>query len=210
MYDAVLFDLDRTLIDLQSFTDYTAALNDVERRFDAWDEADVPGTGWDAPTKRCMHALFSLSGDPRWQELSDEIEKHERAALESSQAMPGLEAALAATAGIARAVVTLVPPSTARAALDMHGVGIDVLVARRPDLRPKPAPDQPAAACALLGVRPERAVMLGDSTWDREAALAAGCSFVGVTNGATSEFPVDTDLVSDLDQFARRWAAGDW
>jgi len=69
------------------------------------------------------------------------------------------------------------------------------------ELRPKPAADQPLAACRELGVDPAATVMVGDSTWDLEAAAAAGCSFVGLTNGGPSEFPPTTTVVNDLGEF---------
>ena len=45
---------------------------------------------------------------------------------------------------------------------------------------PKPAPDMLLRACEMLGVEPDQAVMVGDSRFDREAARAAGCRFIGV------------------------------
>ena len=62
----LLLDLDRTLVDLQSFTDYSAALADVRTLVGEWSDADVPETDWDRPTQACMSVLHSLLGDPRW------------------------------------------------------------------------------------------------------------------------------------------------
>ena len=178
--EAVLFDLDRTLIDLQTYTDYGAALEDVESMIGSWDDPPAPETDWDAPTQHCMEILVALSGDPRWSEVSEAIAVHETAAVGVSHAMPCLEEALERTHGVPRAVVTLVAEAPARAVLARHGVDIPVLVPRRPDLRPKPAADQLLEACSLLGVAPSRTVMIGDSTWDAGAAANAGCGFVGV------------------------------
>lgn len=185
---AVLLDLDRTLVDVQSSTDYAAALADVERLIGGWDDPPTPPTGWDVPTRRAMGVLVALSGDPRWQQVSDVIEAHERAAVSSSTAMPGLAAALQRTAGMPRAVVTLMGPGAAAAALAAHGVDVAVVVGRRSDLAVKPAPDQVLVACRALDVDPVDAVMVGDSSWDAGAAVAAGCGFVGVTLGGRSEF----------------------
>ena len=194
---AVLFDLDRTLVDVQSFTDYTGALQDVEALIGSWDDRPTPPTGWDGPTRRCMGVLVALSGDARWQEVSDVIERHEMAATTRSTAMPGLERIASLTVPLA--VVTLLPPEAARAVLHHHGIDISLLVGRRADLAPKPAADQLLAACVELGVDPADAVMVGDSTWDQVAASAAGCGFVGLTNGGPSEFPPDTMVVEGLD-----------
>ncbi|MDE0375085.1 MAG: HAD hydrolase-like protein [bacterium] len=186
--EAVLFDLDRTLIDLQTYTDYGAAWQDTESMIGSWDDLPTPATDWDAPTQRCMSILVALSGDPRWTEVSEAIAVHEMAAVAASHAMPRLEQALKLAQGTPRAVVTLVAEAPARAVLARHGVDTPVLVPRRPDLRPKPAADQLLEACRLLGATPSRTVMIGDSTWDREAAAKAGCGFVGVAateDGAT-------------------------
>lgn len=193
---AVLFDLDRTLVDVQSYTDYTAALADVEALIGSWQDRPTPSTGWDGPTRRCMSVLVSLSGDPRWQRVSDVIERHELAAISQSVAMPGLEKV--ASLDLPVAVVTLLPPGAARLTLDHHAVDIATLVGRRSDLAPKPAADQLLAACAELGVEPTEAVMVGDSTWDQVAAHVAGCDFIGLTNGALSEFPNGTTVVDGL------------
>lgn len=188
MTRAVLFDLDRTLVDVQSTTDYGAALRDVEALIGGWKDPPTPPTGWDGPTRRAMGVLVALAGDARWQAVSDLVEAHEVAAVARSTAMPGLAEALAATADVPRAVVTLMGPTAARAALHAHGVAIDVVVGRRWDLAVKPAPDQLVVACRALHVAPGATVMVGDSTWDAEAASSAGCRFVGVPFGNDDEF----------------------
>ena len=187
---AVLFDLDRTLIDLQTYTDYGAAWQDTESMIGSWDDLPTPETDWDAPTQRCMSILVALSGDPRWTDVSEAISGHEMAAVAASHAMPRLKEALELAQGTRRAVVTLVAEAPARAVLARHGVDIPLLVPRRPDLRPKPAADQLLEACRLLEVAPSRTVMIGDSTWDREAADNARCGFVGVaaTEGGATRF----------------------
>lgn len=195
---AVLFDLDRTLVDVQSFTDYRAALADVEAVVSGWTDPPTPATGWDGPTRRAMAVLVALSGDPRWQAVSDVIERHELAAVPRSVKMPAVEAALEVVDRDAVAVVTLLPEGAARAALRHHHIDLDVLVPRRSDLRPKPAPDQLLEACRLVGVSPADAIMVGDSTWDEAAARAAGIGFVGVTNGGVSEFPAGVPTIETL------------
>ena len=203
--EAVLFDLDRTLIDLQTYTDYGTALEDVESMIGSWDDPPAPETDWDAPTQRCMSILVSLSGDPRWSEVSETIAVHEMAAVSSSHAMPRLQEALELASGVPRAVVTLVGETPARAVLARHGVEIPTVVPRLPHLRPKPAADQLLEACRLLDADPSATVMIGDSTWDAEAAGRAGCGFVGVAATAEgqarfgSAATTGSDLVEALD-----------
>ncbi len=50
--------------------------------------------------------------------------------------------------------------------------------------RPKPAPDPALLACEKLGVKPEDAIFVGDSTHDAHCAHAAGCAFAAVAYGA--------------------------
>lgn len=182
--NAVLLDLDRTLIDLQSFTDYQAALADVQLLIESWPDADVPVTDWDRATMACMSVLHSLLGDVRWGEVSDAIAVRERAAIRESHLMPTVGDCRSTLLSAPTAVVTLLPTDVAIAVLDFHdlaiGREIDVVVGRDPTIRPKPEPDGVIEACRLLGADPGGAVMIGDSTWDAEAALAAGVAFVGV------------------------------
>lgn len=94
----------------------------------------------------------------------------------------------------------LLPDSVAHAVLVQHRVEIPLVIGRRPDLDVKPAPDQLLAACELLEVAPDMATMIGDSTWDLQAARAAGCHFIGVTNGMPNEFPPGVPVAGSLDQ----------
>lgn len=200
MPQAVLFDLDRTLVDLQTYTDYQAALTDVDALIGSWSDVPTPETDWDRPTHRCMSVLVALSGDPRWAEVSATIEHHELTAVPRSSPMAGLGGAILRTAHLRRAVVTLLPESAARAALAAHGVLIESVIGRSPDYRPKPSPDQLFVGLEAIEVEPADAVMIGDSLWDSEAANAAGVAFVGVTNGSPSIFPSSVRTVTNLAQ----------
>ena len=75
----ILFDLDRTLVDLQSYTDYAAALRDLTALVGEQRRADVPDADWDAPTLSTMAILVALSGDGRWSTASQAVAKHEQA-----------------------------------------------------------------------------------------------------------------------------------
>ena len=182
----LLLDLDRTLVDLQSFTDYAAALEDVRTLVGEWSDADVPETDWDRPTQACMSVLHALLGDARWSVVSDAIAMHERAAVPQGVVMPTVVETLDRLRPASVAVVTLLPTDVATQALVTHGIGVgpgepvDLVIGRDPRIRPKPWPDGLLAACERLGSAPGRATMIGDATWDQEAAARAGASFVGV------------------------------
>ncbi len=195
----LLLDLDRTLVDLQTYTDYEAALVDLEERLGDLPGAEVPDTYWRPATLRAMEVLTALAGDDRWHVASEVIEAHELAAVPRSTAMDGLDVFLAGIAGMPAAVVTLTGPEAARRALDRHGIDLPVVVGRRADLAPKPAPDQLLAAARLLGMEPGDLTMIGDSSWDGEAAVGAGTGFVGVgSKDFGPSTPVGRDLVEVL------------
>ncbi len=196
----LLFDLDRTLVDVQSFTDYDAAARALAERFGPLPSASAPGTYWRPGTVAAMEALLAWSGDARWQEASDLVERFELAAVARSVAMPGLPALLNGVGDRPWGVVTLMGPTAARAVLERHGIVAAVVVGRVAELRPKPAPDQLVAALDRLGADPAQAVMVGDSSWDREAAEAAGTAFVGVSS---SDFGDDVPVAADLEDLLR-------
>lgn len=182
----VLLDLDRTLVDVQGFTDYAAALAEVTALVGTWPEVEVPEADWDRPTVACMSVLHALFGDHRWNAISEVIAAYEAAAIDASRPMPTLTDAVENLRQVPAAVVTLLPSDVASDVLAHHGVTvgpgecIDVVIGRRAHLRPKPEPDALVEACRLLGGSAQDAVMIGDSTWDLQAASAAGIPFIGV------------------------------
>ena len=207
---ALLLDLDRTLVDLQSFTDYAAALRDVQQLTGEWVTAEVPETDWDQPTMACMSVLHSLLGDPRWQDVSDAIAVHERAAIPQSVVMPTVLESRETLRQVPVAIVTLLAPELVADVLAAHGIDVgeragaevDVVVGRASHVRPKPEADGLLAACAALGVAPADAVMIGDSSWDAEAAERAGVPFIGVPSspggldGVVHQEPTFADAVA--------------
>jgi phosphoglycolate phosphatase len=196
----VLFDLDRTLVDVQSVTDYAAARRDAEAVAGDLVTQQVPGTDWTPDTVASMTLLVACAGHERWGPVSAAIEAHERAAVPGSRAMPGLAGAWHDTADVPRAVVTLLTEDVTRRVLARHrisGAEHVPVIGRDAARRPKPAPDGLLEACERLGVDPGEAVMIGDSTWDLEAARAAGTGFVGVPV-APGSLPAGATLARDL------------
>lgn len=51
----------------------------------------------------------------------------------------------------------------------------------------KPAPDLVLAACGLIDLSPEQAVVVGDTRWDSEAALRAGARSIAVRCGGVAD-----------------------
>lgn len=201
-----IFDLDRTLVDLQSFTDYASALRDVTALVGEQQGAAVPDADWDAPTLSTMAILIALAGDERWERASRAVAAHERAAIPQSVAMTGLGSLDDVLAGSPRAVVTLLPEDVAREALAHHGVAIDIIVGRDPFIPAKPSGAGLVVAAERLGLPVSECVMIGDSTWDHAAAVDAGAAFIGVpvsTAAFRAEVPVADGLLAAIDT-ARR------
>ncbi len=181
---ALLLDLDRTLVDLQSYTNYAAALADVQELVGEWSDVNVPTTDWDRATVSCMSVLHTFFGDARWSRISETIARHERAAIPESHLMPTVQECFVRLVSGPTAVITLLPGDVATDVLEFHGLRmgheIDVVVGRDQAMRPKPEPDGVIDACRILDVAPASTTMIGDSTWDAQAALAAGATFLGV------------------------------
>jgi HAD superfamily hydrolase (TIGR01549 family) len=176
----VLLDLDRTLVDLQSFTDYDAAWADVRGLVDPALAASGPATGWSSATRACMGVIAALPDGELWHRVSEAIARHELAAVPRSIPMPGVHEFLAGLAARPHAVITLLPEPVARATLAQHGIDVAVVVGRDPRVRPKPSGDGLRLALERLDRPGSDAVMVGDSTWDALAAADAGVAFVGV------------------------------
>ena len=187
--EAFIFDLDRTLVDLQSFTDYAAALRDVSALVGEREGAIVPDADWDAPTLSTMALLVALAGDRRWDAASRAVADHERAAIPRSVAMPGLSSLDDTLAGAPRSVVTLLPEDVARQVLEYHGVSIDIIIGRDPRIPAKPSGAGLLVASERMGVPIAACVMIGDSSWDHAAAVDAGAAFIGVPVSATAFAP---------------------
>jgi phosphoglycolate phosphatase-like HAD superfamily hydrolase len=200
---ACIFDLDRTLVDLQSYTDYGAALRELLQLLGGAQPAEVPAADWEAPTLTTMAILVGLAGDERWQAASDVVARYEHEAIPHSVAMPGLAELDSQLQGLPRAVVTLLPTDVARAALAHHGITIDVVIGRDPHIRAKPSGAGLVIAAQQLGVNIGDCVMIGDSSWDHAAAMDAGAGFVGVPVSAMA-FPSDVPIARDLTEAVRR------
>jgi len=186
MITTILLDLDKTLVNILDHVDYCSALRDVKEFLGRHVEADVPETYWGLCASKAMEILVALSGDEKtWSSVSTMIERYEIIGAKNSTPMPGLNTFLQMVEELFRnkAIITLLAEQATNIVLTKHSIKVDVVVARRKDLRPKPFPDQVNYALKALDARPDNAVMLGDSEWDERAAISAGVAFIGLTNG---------------------------
>jgi len=189
--DAVLFDLDGTLVDT------------VERRIEAWArtfvEAGIPADREHLATligvdgRRLVREVGAMAGRSIDAERAEEIDKRCGEVFaelnEDPQALPGVHELVEAIerAGIKWAIATSsrreqAKPSVAALALD----GEPKLVDGSHVKHAKPEPDLLLLGAKELGVEPARCWYVGDATWDIAAAIAAGMIPIGVTAGSAA------------------------
>ncbi|MBI2708738.1 MAG: HAD family hydrolase [Actinobacteria bacterium] len=179
-----LLDVDGTLCD----TNYLHVI--------AWSRALAEAGEW-APMN-AMHRLIGMGGDRFVPELlghevegaSDAWQRHFEQLIPEIRAFPGAADLVCRLHD--RGVVVVLATSSPSALLDVmvERVGadgaIDAVTTKDDVSASKPAPDIFLAALEAGGVDPERALCLGDSTWDVQAARAAGLGCVGVESGGFS------------------------
>jgi len=185
--DGVVFDLDGTLIDSEKAICAAASLafGDIGRDVDEAAVADHLGAPLDE-----LYACFVDDADParRAHFVARYVHHHDEHPDKNPPALPGVVDGLALlrARGLPLAVGTTKP--TARATQQLQACGLLPHFAHvqgtDPPLRPKPAPDVVQVACRALGVAPARALMVGDTARDVDAARAAGCRAIVVAYGA--------------------------
>jgi phosphoglycolate phosphatase len=200
----VVFDLDGTLVDSEA--DLAAATNHVLGAF-GLPEVDVATLGTyvgDGARTLVARAL----GPAHAARLDEGVEcflaYYRRHLLDATRPYPGVEALLAAlhARAVRLSIVTNKAEALSRSILEGLGlmrwigalVGGDTLPTRKPD------PAGLRRVLAGAGTAPQRALMVGDSSIDRDTAHAAAVAFCGVTWGFAPALIVDAaagDLLVD-------------
>ena len=176
MYEAVLFDLDGVLIDsrdawyhllcaaAREFGHPRLRRGEFDESFGQGVEADgaqfFPGTSTQA-----LLAYFDAH-----------FLDHAHHVIVNPDAGPLLNAL--GERGLRHAVVTNTATALARETIRRAALAPDEIVGSS-DAPEKPDPGMLLLACERLAVKPERALMVGDSRFDRDAAAAAGIRFIG-------------------------------
>lgn len=205
-YEAVLFDLDDTLLEYtQSAEEVLAGAFDrvgVDSPFEVgeyyarYDEFLDATDGIDGLRAACFAAILDERGrDP---ELGRRIaaayaDERDQTAV---RFLPGAEDALDALADRPLAIVTNGDPAMQRAKMDALGLRerVDEVVYAGYDVPAKPEPDAFHRALELLDSSPERAIHLGNSlTTDVPGARAAGLA----TGWVPADPSVDPDPLPD-------------
>ncbi|MCU1459574.1 MAG: HAD-superfamily hydrolase, subfamily variant 3 [Actinomycetia bacterium] len=180
----VLFDVDGTLVD----TNYLHTL--------AWSRAFAEVGEW-APMK-AIHRHIGMGGDQLvpdvlghdCPEAHEARERHYRELMGEAKVFPGARELLRRLHddGLTVVLASSAPGSELEAMMDLLDAGdaIDATTSSSDADRSKPAPDIFQAAMRAGNVDRERALVVGDSVWDVQAARAAGLACVGVESGGFS------------------------
>ncbi|WP_254768710.1 HAD family hydrolase [Salinilacihabitans rarus] len=166
-YDAVVYDLDGTLVDLD--VDWAATARDVREVYRAAG-VEPPGDGlWDL--------LAAAPEAGLGEEVEATIAAREREGARTSPRLPRADELLALS--VPAGVCSLNCEAACRIALDRHDLlsTVDVVVGRDTVTTRKPHPEPLIEAVTRLGARPERALFVGDSARDEETAQRAGTDF---------------------------------
>ena len=170
-YDAVVYDLDGTLVDLA--VDWAAVARDVE--------ALLESRGAPPESTGLWEMWRGSKGTPHETDVHRTMADHEEAGARDSALLP---AARSIPADLPVGVCSLNAESAVHVALDIHDLtdAVDVVVGRGSVPTEKPDPEPLLATVEPLGVDPERAVFVGDSDRDRVASERAGVPYCDVSD----------------------------
>ncbi|WP_225755044.1 HAD family hydrolase [Actinotalea sp. Marseille-Q4924] len=186
---AVLLDIDGTLVDSNYLHvhAWVQAFAEVDRPVDAWRVHRAIGMG-------SSLLLAALLGDAV-HELGDRAKKrhteHYAELAELQRPFPGARELVRAIAdrGARTVLATSAGPEELErllAVLDVEDALTGVTSAKDVE-EAKPDPDLVLTALEVADVAPGRAVLVGDTVWDVQAAERAGVRRVGVLSGGVSE-----------------------
>jgi len=165
-YDAVVYDLDGTLVRLD--VDWDAVATEAAGVLSA--------RGHDTAGMDLWDMLEAVEGEVSRRTVEDVVAEYEREGARTSRRLPLAEDL---PLSVPVAVCSLNCEAACRIALEMHGLDryVDVVVGRDTVDAVKPDPEQLLAALRGLGVGTDTALFVGDSERDAEAARRAGVGF---------------------------------
>ncbi|MBW2245236.1 MAG: HAD family hydrolase [Deltaproteobacteria bacterium] len=175
---AVLFDLDGVLID--SYQVWFSLLNGA---CSDWGypaiSAEVFDAAWGQGVQADRESLFPRQSVAELEAYYAAHFKDHWSRLETAPEVPAVFAHIAMR-GLPTAVITNTPNPLASELVERAGAKPDLVVGGTDVPRAKPAPDMVLHAAERLGVDVARALVVGDSSFDRDAARAAGSRFAGL------------------------------
>lgn len=165
-HEAIVYDLDGTLVDLQ--VDWAAARADAAAVLDERGVETADLSLWDV--------LQAADGSPARDPVDEAIGAHEREAARSAERLPLAEEL---PQSVPVGVCSLNAEAACRIALERHGLDafVDAVVGRDSLSTFKPDPEPLLEAIRAIGGTPERALFVGDGERDALAAERAGVPF---------------------------------
>lgn len=175
---AVLWDLDGVLVD--SYDVWFHVLNHAARAFGAAPVSlEVYAAGWGQGIEKDVERFFPDRTVPEVEAFYHAHFMDHASHLRVDPRAADIIGAMRAI-GLSQALITNTPGPLAADILAHAGLELDTVIGGTDVPRGKPAPDMVLEACERLVVSPARAVVVGDSRYDREAAAAAEVRFVGL------------------------------
>lgn len=186
-YEAVLFDLDGTLLD--TLEDLTDAVNHTLRRFGypTFEPAGVRAIVGNGVRKLIERVLPGGAADPAMEAALEEFKRYYTGHCNvRTHPYDGILEALTALreAGIRLAIVSNKnEEAVQRLAQHYFGTLVSAVVGGREGVPRKPSPDMPLLALSAIRAEPERTLFVGDSDVDLITAQSAGMDCMLVSWG---------------------------
>jgi len=182
-YNAILFDLDGTLVDSAKLI--FGAFNHVAERFVGRRYAPEEITTFFGPSEESTWVHLAKPGE--LQEALDAYYAYYKERQDEVEVYPGIEPLLARlkAAGVPMAIVTGRGVRTTQITYEHFDFErfFSCVVTSHDISHPKPHPESVSLACERLQVKPARTLMVGDSAMDVEAGRSAGAATAGVLWG---------------------------
>ena len=192
-YDAVIFDLDGTLLD--TLDDLTASTNAAVESFGIppYTRDQVSSFVGNGIRNLMRRAVPGGEENPEFEQAFSRFKAHYGAhCMDRTRAYPGIPEMLRELKadGYRTGIVSNKADFAVKKLKDAYFDGlVDTAVGEREGVQRKPAPDTVFAAMQELGSRPEECIYVGDSEVDIETAANAGIPCISVTWGfKTTEF----------------------
>ena len=194
-FDAVLFDMDGTLVD--STASVVRCWVRLAEENGITVETLQAAAGHGRPARDIVADLFPPAGRASALARITHLEVHD---VDGVVALPGASEALRATAARG-AIVTSCTADLAAARQRAAGIPVPAVVVTADDVvRGKPDPEPFLAGARLLGVDPARCLVVEDAPAGLAAGRAAGMTTLAVTTTHTAD-ELDADhVVGDLSQ----------
>lgn len=176
-YDAVVYDLDGTLVDLQ--VNWARVTSDVRAVYES--------AGIQPPATDLWGMLEGAADAGLVETVESTIADHEREGARGAPRLPHADELLERSVPVG--VCSLNCEAACRIAIDDHGleVAVEAVIGRDTVSRKKPHPEPLLEAVERLGSDPQRALFIGDSPRDERTAQRAGTDFAYVRDGLALE-----------------------